>query len=159
MNLAKRYGCAAAMVALVVAGCETGPNAMPDVSHDTSSTPRPPEPTVQLAPREDAVLHLWVSNQSFVDDPVAVTISIDGIEIVDQSFTVGNQHNWVLFPINAARGQHTLSVISDTAAELEQAFTLPARGRRYAVLNYWNYQNRDGRRFTWHIQNSPVAFM
>lgn len=159
MNLTTRCGSAATLLTLVVcalAGCEPGQRAASDV---TSSTPRSPEPTIQLAPREDAVLHLWVSNQSFVDDAVTVTISIDGIQVVDQPFTVGNQHNWLLFPINAPRGKHTLSAISDTGAELKQAFTLPARGRRYAVLDYWNYQNRDGRHFTWHINNSPVAFM
>lgn len=74
-----------------------------------------------------------------------MTISIDGIEIVDQPFTVENQHNWILFPINAPHRAHTLSAVSDTGAKLEQTFTLPARGRRYAVLNYWNYQDQDGR--------------
>ncbi len=144
------------LVVCTVAAGEAGPSEAPDV---TSSTPRSPEPTVQLAPREDAVLHLWVSNQSFVDDPVGVKISIGDIEIVDQPFTVGNQHNWILFPINAPRGQHTLSAVSDTGADLDQTFTLPARGHRYAVLDYWNHQDRDGGHFTWHIQNSPVAFM
>lgn len=144
------------LLVCAMTGCVPGPR---EASEVTRSTPRSPKPTIQLAPREDAVLHLWVSNQSFVDDPVDVTISVDGIEIINQPFTVENQHNWVLFPINAPREQHTLSAVSDTGAELEQAFTLPARGRRYAVLDYWNYQNRDGRHFTWHIENKPVAFM
>lgn len=163
MNITKRCGRAVITVTLVVcavAGCEsagkTAPIALPDVA---SSTPTSPLPTIQLAPREDAVLHLWVSNQSFMDDPVGVKIRIDGIKIIDQPFTVGNQHNWTLFPINVPRGQHTLSAMSDTGAELEQTFTLPARGRRYAVLDYWSQQDRDGRHFTWHIQNSPVGFM
>jgi hypothetical protein len=34
-----------------------------------------------------------------MDDPVVLTVSIDGTEVVAQPIEVKGQHNWILFPI------------------------------------------------------------
>jgi hypothetical protein len=115
-------------------------------------------PAVRMVAENQGDLHLWVSNQSFEDDPVFVTISIDGTEVVAQPFDVEGQHNWILFPLRVPAGQHVLTAASDAGVETEQRFTIPETGRRYAVLEYWNYDNDKGRHFTWRIQASSVAF-
>jgi hypothetical protein len=89
-----------------------------------------PGSAVRLVTEDQADLHLWVSNQSFEEPSVVVTITIDGVEIVSQRFEVESQHNWILFP-------------------------LPEQERRYVVVNYWTYP---GRAFSWHIESTPVGF-
>lgn len=108
---------------------------------------------------DDAALHLWVSNQSFADDLVALTISIDGVQIVDQRFSVGNQHNWILFPIDAPPGRHVLKAASNTGAEITKAFRLPENDRRHAVVDYWSDRSDKPPHFTWSIQTKPLVFM
>ncbi|MDJ0770067.1 MAG: hypothetical protein QNJ12_14800, partial [Ilumatobacter sp.] len=44
---------------------------------------------------EPGEVQLWVSNQSFADDPVRITIEIDGALAVDDAFAVEGQHNWI----------------------------------------------------------------
>ena len=113
------------------------------------------ESAVRLVAGEQADLHLWVSNQSFAEPTVVVTVTIDGIEIVSQRFDVKSQHNWILFPVKAPPGPHTLEARSDTGVSMRQQLTLPEQERRYAVVNYWTDPERA---FSWHIQSTPVGF-
>lgn len=115
-------------------------------------------PAVRLTTEDQADLHLWISNQSFLDDPVHLTVSIDGVEVVDRRFEVGSQHNWELFPLAAEPGKHALVAESDTGVSTRRTFTLPGEGRRHAVLDYWYYEDGD-RHFSWRIQGRPLAFM
>ncbi|MEO3771790.1 hypothetical protein ABGB10_15485 [Micromonospora sp. B9E7] len=108
--------------------------------------------------RDQADLHLWVSNQSFADDPVALTVSIDGTEIVDRHFAVEGQHNWVLFPVRVAPGHHVVRVVSGTGVEKQESFTMPETGRRYAAIDYGNAVDVGGRHVNWFIQSTPIGF-
>ena len=113
---------------------------------------------VRLVGEDEANLQLWVSNQSFVDDPVSIEIRIDGTPVVSQPFAVEGQHNWVLFTIAAPPGPHEVSMVAGNGTDLVKRFVLPEHGRRYAVVNYWNYPDDGGRHFEWTIQSKPVAF-
>jgi hypothetical protein len=105
-----------------------------------------------------ADLHLWVSNQSFADEVVGLTVDIDGVEVVARQFAVAGQHNWVLFPVRVPPGRHEIRAWSDTGAVSRQEFTMPADERRYAVLDYWYHPGEEGRRITWRIQATPLTF-
>lgn len=148
-----RYAVVVSAVLLVLAGCG---------STGRAADPAPAAPTgaaaVELVPEEQADLHLWVSNQSFADDPVSVTVAIDGVTVVDRAFAVEGQHNWELFPVALEPGRHTISATSDTGVSLERTFRVPEGEQRYAVLDYWNYEDGDGRHFSWRVQTEPVAF-
>jgi hypothetical protein len=109
-------------------------------------------------PEEDANLVLWVSNQSFIDDPVGVKVLIDDSLVVARSFAVEGQHNWIRFPIRIAPGEHEVRAIASTGVSRRERFTIPATGLRYAVLDYWYYVDDDGRYFTWRIQSTPIGF-
>jgi hypothetical protein len=135
----------------------TGP-ATPSPSGPATASPSGPAQVARLVTEREANLHLWVSNQSFADDPVAITINIDGHRVVARPFAVEGQHNWVLFPIAATPGRHELIAVSGTEIEMRQTFTLPESGRRYAVVDYWNYPDDGGRRFTWLIMPAPIRF-
>ncbi|MGZ8742826.1 MAG: hypothetical protein ACXWXO_07885 [Nocardioides sp.] len=52
-----------------------------------------------------------------------------------------------------------MTATSDTGGTLEQRFTLPEQGLRYAVVDYWYYpDDEEGRHFSWLIQKRPVGF-
>ena len=103
---------------------------------------------------------LWVSNQSFEDDPVAITIRLDGIPVVGETFFVESQHNWQSFMIRGlAPGDHTVTAESDTGASRTWTFTLPADQARWLVVDYWYYpDDAEGRHFTFLESDEPVAF-
>ncbi len=148
----------AALLAGALAAC--GPTET-DVASGASPSPSPSTPAaeIRVVEEDEADLQLWVSNQSFEDDPVEVTIAIDGVEVVSEPFDVEGQHTWVLFPIMAPPGNHVLTATSDTGATLEQRFMLPEQGLRYAVVEYWYYtDDKAGRHFSWLIQKRPVGF-
>ena len=124
----------------------------------STAAPGSPPAAIRIVEEHRADLHLWVSNQSFKDNPVILTISIDGTELVDQSFEVGSQHNWILFPVSLPPGQHVLNVASETGTEMRQRFTSHATEARYAAVDYWNYADKHGRHITWRIQSHKMAF-
>jgi len=113
---------------------------------------------IRIVAERDANVRLWVSNQSFDDDPVTIGITIDGVELVARPFYVESQHNWTLVPIEAPAGRHIIHVVSDTGAELLESFMLPDAGRRYALVDSWYYPGNGGRHFTWSMRTTPIGF-
>ncbi len=122
-------------------------------------TPGPPVGQLQTEP-DPGEVKLWLSNQSFTDDPVAVSIVIDGEPAFDADLEVMGQHNWIPFEIGGLNpGVHTITARSDTGAELTGSFTLPAGEPRWVVLDYWyEPSGAEGRRFTLNEFDRPVGF-
>jgi hypothetical protein len=116
----------------------------------TGTEPRPTPPPPPLT--------LYVSNQSFDDPNVQIAISIDGVVIVDQSFAVDDQHNWITFEPDVRPGDHTLTAMSNTGAELTVEFTTKTGQPRWAVVNYWWYPGDGPRKFTFDISDEPIGF-
>lgn len=112
-----------------------------------------PEPTP-----EPPSFTLYVSNQSFEDPTVEITVTIDGSVMVDRDFAVEGQHNWITFEPDVGPGVHTFHAISSTGAEFTTEFTLPADEARWAVLDYWFYPEEEPRRFTFDISDEPIGF-
>ncbi|MDG4841187.1 hypothetical protein O7631_32110 [Micromonospora sp. WMMD967] len=134
---------------------------------DADVPPPPPSPAASLSPDASAVglvetdqanLHLWVSNQSFTDDPVALTVSIDGTKILDRFFAVEHQHNWVLFPVRVAPGHHVVRVVAGTGVEKQASFAMPETGRQYAAVDYGNAMDERQRHVNWLLQSTPIGF-
>lgn len=114
----------------------------------------------RVDPAEGEVL-LWVSNQSFEDDTVSLTVAIDGQPAVDRDFEVENQHNWIGFFLRGLPpGEHTVTARSDTGVDFEGSFTLPPGKPRWLVLDYWfDRDDPEGRHFTLSEHNQAVMFM
>jgi hypothetical protein len=89
------------------------------------------------APDGEASLTLLVSNQSFADDPVRITVRVDGAVVVDDDFFVGSQHNWRTFDLAVTPGDHLVSLTSDTDVEWETTLAVPGDGHRWAAAAYW----------------------
>ncbi len=116
------------------------------------------EGRVDVVDAESCNLMLMVSNQSYLDDPVVLTVDIDGVNVLSQPFEVRNQHHDVRFPLRLGTGTHQLRVSSDTGVVLEEKFTLPTTGgRQHASIDYYNYADEDGRLIDWNIQPMPMG--
>ena len=115
------------------------------------------QPQTEPAPGE---VRLWVSNQSFDDDPIRLTISIDGHPVVDDDFAVEGQHNWIPFDIGGlAPGQHTLQAESGTGVVATAELTVVDGEPRWLVVDYWYYaDDTEGRHITIDEFDHAVAF-
>lgn len=121
--------------------------------------PLPVDAEIHLTTGDKAPLMLIVSNQSFEDDPVHLTLSIDGVPLIDGVFYVGNQHAWLSAPIDLPPGEHTMVATSDTGVTLTETFDIPADAQRWAILDYWYYpREKAGRHLRWDLQRQQPAF-
>ena len=121
-------------------------------------TPLPEDPEIHLTTDDEPPLTLYVSNQSFEDDPVLLTVNIDGVPLVDGRFYVEGQHNWLAAPIDLPNGEHTITASSDTGATLTEIFETSPQQRLWAVLDYWYYPTEGPRELTWYVSDEPVGF-
>ena len=103
----------AIVAGLALVACGTAGRVEPAVDVAAVETSPPvtdpasgPLADIRVTSEADANLHLWVSNQSFVDDTVHVSVSIDDVDVLSSPFAVEDQHNWVLYPISAPAGPH-----------------------------------------------------
>ncbi|GGO72134.1 hypothetical protein [Nocardioides deserti] len=146
-----------ALVALVagllplVAGCgqEEPAGGSPDAAPPTTGP-------IRLVAAEDADLHLYVSNQSFDDPDVRITVEVDGVLVVDDDFAVEGQHTWISFPLALPPGAHRVTATSDSGAELKQSVRVPRGEDRYAVVEHWTEAGEHV--LTWFAQREPIGF-
>ncbi|RIK17765.1 MAG: hypothetical protein DCC50_00550 [Acidobacteria bacterium] len=116
-----------------------------DVRGATSSGSPAADFTMRVFPPGEAwdeavqPLIVRVSNQAFDDPDVQLSANLDGVILFDQTFKVEDQHTVTLFGVNVAPGSHTLTVLSDTGAKVEQPFDLTAGKQRWVVVNYWYF--------------------
>jgi hypothetical protein len=134
---------ALALVAVLLACGESGPA-------DTRRLP--------TADPASANVVVWVSNQSFIDETVRITVRLDNRTVIDQDFDVEGQHNWIDFPLAVSPGEHEFTVTSDTQVRRSDRLTVPATGRRYVVIDHWRDHKRDGGRFSFQSSDQPVGF-
>src|SRR5262245_42667498 len=97
-----------------------------------------PGAAVRLVDEAKADLVLYVSNQSFNDEAVRLTLTIDQVTVVDGDFHVEGQHNWIRFPLKLAPGGHEVTTESDSGATLRESFDLRRDMTSYAVIDHWN---------------------
>ncbi len=111
---------------------------------------------VRLVGEAEADLVLYVSNQSFDDEKVRLTVAIDGVTVVDGDFDVEGQHNWVSFPLAMSIGRHEITAESDSGGTLRTSFEIRRGKTSYAVIDHWT---KDGTGdLTWKFQRQPMGF-
>ncbi len=111
---------------------------------------------VRLVGEADADLLLYVSNQSFDDSEVLLTVTIDGVTVVEGDLHVEGQHNWVSFPLHLSTTSHEITAASDSGATLRESFEVPRGNTRYAVIEHWTEAGSAD--LTWQFQRRPLAF-
>lgn len=133
-------------------GCGQGRGVDPQPAPDVASG----DAEVRIVDERGADLLLYVSNQSFDDERVRLTVEVDGVLVVDDDFDVEGQHNWVRFALAMPAGDHEVTASSDTGAVLDETFRVPGDQPRFAVLDHWG---EDGTAdLTWSFHRKPVAF-
>ncbi|CAA9379906.1 MAG: hypothetical protein AVDCRST_MAG32-1466 [uncultured Nocardioides sp.] len=140
--------------ACALAGCSTATGSDPSPDPEVMAA----DAEVRLVGEEQANLVLYVSNQSFDDEEVRLTVEVDGVAVVDGDFHVGDQHNWITFPLEMSSGAHHVTAKADSGAQLSEAFQVPSDEVRFAVIDYWAKDDHDPREFSWFIQQEPIAF-
>lgn len=142
-----------AVVGCALAGCGDSqgvdPVPHPDVSAAGSD--------VRLVDRGEADLVLHVSNQSFDDAEVRITVAVDGVTVVEDDFHVEDQHNWISFSLGLRPGVHEITATADSGASMRESFATPTRGTRYAVVDYWD-DDHGPQHFGWLFQRKPLVF-
>ncbi len=82
---------------------------------------------------------LYVSNQSFDIDPVAIDVLLDQELSVEGGFLVEGQHSWHEFHFHLSPGSHLFEAHGDPGgAEVSKTFDF-GQSSRYAVLDFWYY--------------------
>lgn len=97
--------------------------------------------------------------QSYLDDPVVITVEIDGVQVISEAFEVRNQHHFVRFPLRLGLGPHVVHVTTDTGIMIDEGFSLQEGPRSYASVSYYNYADEDGKLIDWHIRFEPMGTM
>lgn len=143
-----------ALVALLalVSACGQGRGVDPQPAPDVASG----DAAVRIVPEKEADLVLHVSNQSFDDERVRLTVAVDGVVVVDDDFDVEGQHTWIRFPLAMRSGAHEVTASSDTGAELTESFRVPGDAPRFAVLDHWGEEGTAD--LSWSFHRRPVAF-
>ncbi|MDP3889793.1 hypothetical protein [Nocardioides sp.] len=139
-------------VLVTLAGCGDPQGVDPDPHPEVTD----PDAAVRLVDEAEADLVLYLSNQSFDDEEVNLTVTIDGITVVDDGFHVEGQHNWVSFPLTMPTGDHTISAESDSGATLRETFEVRRGKKRYAAIEHWTEGGTA--ELTWQFQRRPMAF-
>ncbi len=118
--------------------------------------PKAPTPSPSSLVTDPAAAHvvLGVTNQSFDDPDVALTVKIDDVEQVNESFAVEGQHKLKMFGLDLEPGSHTVTVLADNGATAERSFELPDGERRWVSISYWYFDPlREG--ITWGGNERP----
>lgn len=97
-----------------------------------------------------------VTNQSYDDPDVQVTITVDGEPFVDESFPVRGQHHVVGFELLLASGEHRLVATSDTGAEHE-ILVVVSDGPVYVHVGYWASEDEEPH-FDTLVSAEPFAY-
>lgn len=100
---------------------------------------------------------LDVTNQSYDDPDVHITISVSGRPFVDQNFPVKGQHHIVGFALSLAPGEHELEVTSDTGVNQRVPVFVSEDEPVYLHLAYWDIGDEDPY-FAVAVQDEPFGY-
>jgi len=83
---------------------------------------------------------LYISNQSFIIDPVDIQVEMDGIIVVNDKFYVEDQHTFIPSELSLRQGMHQIRIWSVKGnAELSTEFELIDQDM--AMITYWHSPN------------------
>lgn len=154
-----RFTLALAIATLALAGC-SAPEGEDPIPHSEVTAA---DAAVALVDEAEADLVLIVSNQSLDDEEVRLTVTVDGVTVVDDDFHVEDQHNWISFPLSLPSHGHEVIAESDSGATLRESFEVPRNGTRYAIIEHWTEDDSADTDdasvdLTWQFQRQAPAF-
>lgn len=152
------------LLAALTAGCDQASDPVsPSASTGgagVATTSAPPAAGVtghedpRLVDAEETPLVLAITNQSYDDPGVGITVTVDGVVVVDQGFQVKDQHTMTFFGLDLPPGEHTVLITSDTGASVTQDVDLPDGEPRWVHVTYW-YLDPEREDVTWGGEEQP----
>lgn len=109
----------------------------PDVDVDTFLTLARGITPASSAAMRIGVLTLSVSNQSSVEDPIELDVTIDGVRAVAGRFAWEGGHNWSEYELPLSIGRHDITITAPGGVTKRASFEIPDNGQLWAVVNYW----------------------
>jgi hypothetical protein len=154
-----RVALALAIATLALTGCSAAEGEDPIPHSEVTAA----DAAVALVDEAEADLVLIVSNQSLDDEEVRLTVTVDGVTVVDDDFHVEDQHNWISFPLSLPSGGHEVIAEADSGATLRESFEVPRNRTRYAIIEHWTEDDSAGTDdalvdLTWQFQRQAPAF-
>jgi hypothetical protein len=148
-----------ALLLWALVGCGTAQGVDPTPDPEVTAT----DAAVRLVDEAEADLILILSNQSFDDEEVRLSVMVGGVTVVDGDFHVEDQHNWISFPLGLRPGGHEVTADSDSGATLRESVEVPGNKARYAVIEYWTEDDSPDTDdpavdLTWQFQRHAPAF-
>ena len=119
----------------------------------------PPDSENSVTSEVFVLLTLYVSNQSFIHDPIDITVILDDTTIISDFFEVEGQHSFHPFYFELDKGRHTIHIESDNGVSTTEEFEI--NKEMWAVVTYWYYEDddNDGPFFNFDIYDTPVGFL
>lgn len=150
---------------VVLTGCGGTQPKTPQVGSPghAPATGQPDGPERAAGSGELVPVGLSVSNQSFDDPTVELTIKIDGKIVMDQQLEVDSQHTWVGIELALPAGDHELVATSDSGLKDAFTFSIPEDEPRYLTVAYWWYSHENEEQygeesqFTFDVRDEPHA--
>ena len=105
----------------------------------------------------DAPFELLVTNQSYGDPDVVLTIRVDGTVIADREFPVEGQHTVAHFALDLAPGEHRIEIEADDGSTVTETFTVPPDASFYGILFYWGPDAEEGPPLDLTLGDEPFA--
>jgi hypothetical protein len=116
----------------------------------------------QETDQPDANFILYVSNQSFEESRVDISVIIDGKTVVSDFFPVKNHHYWKIYSLQLPLGSHQLSVKADNGTyKLERPFEISSK--HWALISFWCTDKQDDKSqfsgISFAISDEPYDFL
>lgn len=113
---------------------------------------------IEIVDRESCDLFLRVDNGSTIDNPLGLTLTIDGHEVAVWSLEYRHEHYSEKLPLRLEPGRHRLVASTDTGVSLERTFAVQAGGPKlHGMLSYYYCADEDGRVLDLGISSTPIG--
>ncbi|PAB60337.1 hypothetical protein [Anaeromicrobium sediminis] len=148
--------CIIAVISIFVAGCKEKDNAAVDNGTIVDLGNLKGQYSEEL--ETQAKLIVMVSNQSFYMDKVNLSIYIDEKLLVNDTYLVEDQHNYLYYYPVIEDGVHTISVKYDDKVIGEKTVEILDDKPTWVSLNYWQEKDTKGR-VEFHISDERILIM
>lgn len=102
-----------------------------------------------------AKLNLMISNQSLYEDSVNLSIYIDKKLLVEDTYLVKDQHNYLYYYIVIEEGEHDISVEYNGKIIGEETIEIVNNKPTWVSLNYWN-EKKTKENVNFYISDEPI---
>jgi hypothetical protein len=100
---------------------------------------------------------LYVSNQSLEKPTMAITVTLDGRQVVSTDFQVGDQHQFLRLALDLAAGPRRIVARAGDGTVVDDTFTMPEDGERWGVLTFWASAAYYAPHFQWeYLEEEPL---